>query len=273
MLTLCHANVRAVKSKTACLREYISSTDMDIFALTETWLTEKDTSAKLEIYSRNLIHSPRLEWAVCELLWFKRAINVNKISPGEKSSFELSEWQVSFNSLRANLVVVDRPLYSEAHPITPHVFFEEFGSYLKTIIIILSLESLIVTGDYNFHVDVEEGPDATAFLDLLASLGLKQHVNVPTHVSGHTLDLMIMHENEPVISSVLMADQYLSDHASVLCSLNSAKPDCVAKNICYRQLKATDFDPLRLDVEKSELCFVQPSHCSANRLRCCFQRI
>ena len=50
MQTLCHANVRAVKSKTACLREYISSTDMDIFALTETWLTE-DTAAKLEIYS------------------------------------------------------------------------------------------------------------------------------------------------------------------------------------------------------------------------------
>ena len=42
-LNLCHANVWAVKSKTACLREYISSADMDIFSLTETWLTEKDT--------------------------------------------------------------------------------------------------------------------------------------------------------------------------------------------------------------------------------------
>ena len=51
MLTLCHANVQPAKSKTACLREYISSTDMDIFALTETWLTGKDTAAKLEIYS------------------------------------------------------------------------------------------------------------------------------------------------------------------------------------------------------------------------------
>ena len=51
-----------------------------------------------------------------------------------------------------------------------------------------------------------------------------------------------------------MADRYLSDHASVLCSLNSAKPDCVAKNIRYRQLKAIDFDALRQDVEKSELC-------------------
>ena len=113
---------------------------------------------------------------------------------------EFSEWRVSFNSLRAKLVVVYRPPYSEAHPITPRVFLEELGSYLETII--LSPESLILTGDYNFHVDVEDDPDARAFLDLLASMGLKQHVNVPTHVSGHTLDLMITREHDLVISCV-----------------------------------------------------------------------
>ena len=80
------------------------------------------------------------------------------------------------------------------------MFLEEFGSYLETII--LSPESLILTGDYNFHVDVEDDPDARAFLDLLASMGLKQHVNVPTHVSGHTLDLMITREHDLVISCV-----------------------------------------------------------------------
>ena len=125
-------------------------------------------------------------------------------------------------------------------------------SYLETTI--LSPESLILTGDYNFHVDVEDDPDVRAFLDLLASMGLKQHVNVPTHVSGHTLDLMITREHDPVISSVPVADRYLSDHASVLCSLNSEKPDCVAKIIRYRQLRATDFYALRQEVEKSELC-------------------
>ena len=34
------------------------------------------------------------------------------------------------------------------------------------------------------------------------SMGLKQHVNVPTHVSGHTLDLMITREHDLVISCV-----------------------------------------------------------------------
>ena len=199
MLTLCHANVRAVKSKTACLREYISSTDMDIFALTETWLTEKDNAAKLEIYSlesHSFIQQDRngRRGGGTGLL-FKKAIDVKKITAGEKLSFEFSEWRVSFNSLRAKLVVVYRPPYSEAHPITPRVFLEEFGSYLETII--LSPESLILTGDYNFHVDVEDDPDTRAFLDLLASMGLKQHVNVPIHVSSHTLDLMkCMHEHD-----------------------------------------------------------------------------
>ena len=70
-LTLCHANVRAVKSKTASVREYVNSTDMDIFALTETWLTEKDTAAKLEIYSpeSHSVHAARSEWAAWWWNW------------------------------------------------------------------------------------------------------------------------------------------------------------------------------------------------------------
>ena len=151
---------------------------------------------------------------------FTKAIDVKKIAAGEKSSFEFSEWRVSFNSLRAKLVVGNRPPYSEKHPITPRVFFGEFGSYLETVI--LSPESLILTGDYNFHVDVADDTDARAFLDLLASMGLKQHVNVPTHVSGHTLDLMITSEYDPVISSVPVAAD-ISQTTHLFCVLLTAQ--------------------------------------------------
>ena len=73
------------------------------------------------------------------------------------------------------------------------------------------------------------------------------------------------------ISSAPVADRYLSDHASVLCSLNSAKPDCVTKNIRYRQLKAIDFDASRQDVEKSELCTREYS--DLNKLTCSYNSI
>ena len=82
MLNLFHANVRAVKSKTACLREYISSTDMYIFALTETWLTEKDTAAKLGIYSPESHSFIQQDWngrrGGGTGLLFKKAIDVKK---------------------------------------------------------------------------------------------------------------------------------------------------------------------------------------------------
>ena len=95
MLTLFHTNVRAVKSKTACLLENTSSTDMYIFSLTETWLTEKDTAAKLEIYSpesHSFIQQDRNGRRGGEAgLLFKKAIDVKKIAAGEKLSSEFSE--------------------------------------------------------------------------------------------------------------------------------------------------------------------------------------
>ena len=69
-----------------------------------------------------------------------------------------------------------------------------------------------------------------------------------------TLDLLITREHDPVICSAPVADRYLSDHASVLCSLNSPRPGHVVKEISYCKLKSFDFDSFRSDLEKSELC-------------------
>ena len=102
-------------------------------------------------------------------------------------------------------------------------------------------------------MDVASSVDARVFSALLTSMGLKQHVTVPTHISGHTLDLLITREHDRVICSAPVTDRYLSDHASVLCTLNSPKPGHVVKEISYRKLKSIDFDSLRSDLEKSEL--------------------
>ena len=72
---------------------------------------------------------------------------------------------------------------------------------------------------------------------------------------GHTLDLLITREHDPVICSAPVADRYnLSDHASMLCTLNSLKPGNVVKKLSYRKLKSFDLDSLRSVLGKSELC-------------------
>ena len=55
----------------------------------------------------------------------------------------------------------------------------------------MSAEPLLITGDFNIHVDEPTDSDASRFQDLLSSIGLQQNVDKSTHISGHTLDLMI----------------------------------------------------------------------------------
>ena len=49
----------------------------------------------------------------------------------------------------------------------------------------------MLSGDFNFQIDVQDNASVESFLDLIDSLGLVQHVHFATHVQGHTLDLVI----------------------------------------------------------------------------------
>lgn len=142
---------------------------------------------------------------------------------------------VKSGSFSMRLVVVYRPPYSVKHPITIKTFIAEFTDYLETII--LSAEPLFITGDFNIHVDDSNDENASHFLDMLESMGLIQHVNVPTHEHGHVLDLVV------------------TRHAVAHCSLNSVKPGAsIIQSITYRKLKTIDLDMLRGELAKSRLC-------------------
>ena len=256
LLTLCLANAQSIKSKSTDLLNYVLSKDLDLFAITETRLREKDTAARLEFIpseTHKFIHVNRVDRLGGGTgLLFKKNIDVKKVDAGMTNSFEFSEWKVEFESLRVRLVIIYRMPYSQAHPVTPKVFFQEFSSYLESMILVP--ESLVLTGNFNFHVDIPEDPDARMFLDLLLSMGLKQHVSGPTHTSGHTLDLLITREHDSIIPEPPVMDRYLSDHAAILCSLNSSKPVRMVREISYRKLNSIDIDELCDDLIQMELC-------------------
>lgn len=76
----------------------------------------------------------------------------------------------------------------------------------------------MITGDFNIHVDcVADDPDSIKLLDLLESVGLRQHVTQPTHIHGHTLDLLITRWSDQIIKDPPYVDRVISDHVSLLC--------------------------------------------------------
>ena len=102
------------------------------------------------------------------------------------------------------------------------MFLDDLAEFLEEVL--TSYSNIIIEGDFNLHVDDIANPDAQVFLDLLTAFGLQNHVNFPTHKSGHTLDLIL---NE-CISNLSVKDSipalYLSDHTSVVSYLSVYKP-------------------------------------------------
>ena len=93
---------------------------------------------------------------------------------------------------------------------------------------------------------------------MLESFALEQHVAGPTHTGGHTLDLIITRTSDKLINDSPRIDCYLSDHASVLCSLNSNRPPLKTQKVTYRRLKAINIINLNIDLADSSLCYDSP---------------
>ena len=180
-------------------------------------------------------------------------MGVKKVDVGEKESFEFSEWIVtSLTSHNLLVVIIYRPPYSNEHKVSTNVFFTEFSTYLESIL--LSKEQLLITGDFNIHIDAIDDPDSLKLLDPLESVGLRQHVSQPTHFHGHTLDLIITRWSDQIIQDSTQTDRFISDHVSLLCKQLQDKPAVTTKKVTYRRLKSVDLDSLKADLAASGLC-------------------
>ena len=102
----------------------------------------------------------------------------------------------------------------------------------------------MITGDFNIHVDVPHALDSVKLLDLLQSVGLQQHITEPTQIQDHTLDLVISPSNDDILNKVLLIDRFISDHASVYCTLLPDRPYVTTKKVAYRKLKSVDLESL-----------------------------
>ena len=132
------------------------------------------------------------------------------------------------------------------------LFFEEFSTYVESIVI--STGRLLISGDFNFHVESTDDTNAKRFCELLETFGLTQHVACPTHTSGRTLDLIISRSINDVIITELESTLALSDHSFIECNLNMPKPNFVVKVLRFRQLKRIDIPMFKDDISGAELC-------------------
>ena len=260
LMKLCNLNARSIKSKSADFLCYVKSCAADIFAITETWFNEKDSAHRAEVTPPGYMlydHARSGRSGGGTALLCRDSISVTRIAAGEKKSFEFSEWIIlGRGSRKVRVVVLYRLQYSSSHPVSVDVFFEEFSAYPESLI--LSSEPLLITGDFNIHVDVVGDPVRAKFFDLLEAMDMLQHVTTPTHESGHTLDLIITRQCDALVKDPPVSDYHISDHWSVTCLLNLEKPTITRKTKTIRKTKNIDTAALSNELAASDLCTNTP---------------
>ncbi|KAK2176720.1 hypothetical protein NP493_644g04011 [Ridgeia piscesae] len=94
-----------------------------------------------------------------------------------------------------------------------------------------------IVGDFNIHWDVPSDTNVKRFADLLESLNIIQHVHAPTHIDGHTIDLILTPSGNHAITST-KTTLLLFDHLGVEYLVDMEKPVVPRKTITYRKYKA-----------------------------------
>ncbi len=91
----------------------------------------------------------------------------------------------------------------------PYRLYKEFADFLSELV--LAADRVLIVGDFNIHVDNEKDALGSAFIDILNSLGVRQHVSGPTHSRNHTLDLILSHGIDVNGVEILQQSDDISD--------------------------------------------------------------
>ena len=253
-LRFCVMNAQSLNNKAGELTDFVCEYRPDIVARTETWFYETESASRTLCTPSgyNLLDHPRVNRRGGGTgVLFRNNLSVKKSDAGELRTFEYSEWDVLAGTQRTHLVIIYRIPYSVAHPVTTSVFLEEFSKFLESTV--FCANHLLITSDFNIHMDVADDTDAVRLHELLESVGLQQHVTVPPHISEHTLDFIITRQSDLLGISKPWAGYLFSDHMPVHCQLTISKPSLRKTQIAFRKMKSISVNTLCEELLSSDL--------------------
>ena len=229
--------------------EHLLDRDPGIVFVSETWLKSNKCSvtALVKTYGYVLVHNRRKDrqketgGGVGVLL--KQDFKYKRIPHKQFSSFEHIMINVSLTSTKSLVLVsIYRVLFV---PVT--TFLEEIVELFELLITLK--KDIVLAGDVNIHMEEDE-LYANKFKDLLDTFNIIQHVNFPSHIQGHTLDIIATFGEQPEISNINGNLYDVSHHLLVDFNLAAAPEIKQLKEISYRKLM--NIEPEKFKEEVSE---------------------
>ena len=210
-------NARSVANKLDYVFDHIITNNVDIVALTETWLSNEEVNNRRVVMECSthgfmLHHVPRNSGRTgggVGVLINDRVKLVTRLEPINNAvSFESMEMIITIVSISIRLVVIYRMPPSKKNKLKHGTFVTEFSDYLEKPSCLRG--NLIIFRDFNINwLDTSDSERRNLF-NILETFGLVQHIELPTYQNGNLLDCIITRQSNDVASDFMVSDKFLT---------------------------------------------------------------
>ena len=202
-----------MNNKLPDIMEHILDCNSDVVFLTETWLQtdENAITAEVKTYGYELLHNRRKdrekERGGGVGLLVRNNISAKQLKVKHYSSLEYTVVQIKLYNRKSIFLIS----FYRLQEVAVSTFVEDFTDLLNDYTI--PNEHFIIAGDINIHMETDDA-NSNKIKDLIDIYDLKQHVEVPTHVKGHTLDVVITPKKN-TLGNLRVASYDLSHHSLI----------------------------------------------------------
>ena len=218
---------------------------IDFMFLTETWLTKADEKTgrinelKPAGFSvRSYPRKNRTGGGVAILYRNTYEKYITRFHEFDFKSFQAAQICLNISNTPISFICVYRPTKSKINVCTDTEYVNELGEMLDTVNI--DHKHVIVLGDLNIHFDVTTNTVTNKVLSLLDRHNMHQYITGPTHIKGHTLDVIIGCATGNLITSTCVMEKHISDHSFIVGELSIAKKRDFKKTVTSRDIKRVD---------------------------------
>ena len=213
--------------------EKLTDSNPDVVFLTETWLTSEKNNITAEVkdHGYKLWHKIRKNrekergGGVGALI--KCTITCKQEISQDFHSFEHSVVKFPLVDKRSMMLITVYRL--QFVPIAE--FFDEFEELLAKYTVMN--EDFIIAGDVNVHTETDDC-SSRKFKGLLDQFDLIQHVQEPTHLKGHTIDVVISPNKKAYVHDLKVRSNDLGHHHLIEFDVQVSTDYNTTKTITYR---------------------------------------
>ncbi len=255
-------NARSVCNKAIELHDFIVSNSIDLLFVTETWLSGnlRDNVVIAELIPPNygFMHRPRTTGRGGGVgIVYRKDLSIKMCLSTEYDAFEYMVTKIVSASVIYHLVLLYRPPPSQKNHLTTSAFIDDINKLMAELFLLKG--RLLILGDFNIHMNNTDMADTQQFINVLDIFSMQQHVTVPTHKAGNTIDLLLTRSSDIGIHSIAVSDDLISDHFVVNFSLATTRPPRPQKVVSFRNYKRLNIDDFKLDINNSNLSKTTPN--------------